>query len=1204
TPYVILRDEEDLYVGGSFSQAGGVNAANVARWDGTQWWPLGDGLSGGSVRALAIFEGQLIAGGTFTTAGGSPVGYIAAFDGSNWSALGDGVSASSPSEQNPPVRAMEVWDGKLVVGGAFDGAGGVMSSNVAVWDGIEWSSLGSDGGNGVDGPVRKFQVDAAGDLAVGGAFRVAGGQSNAFLARWDGTQWDTYGDGLYFNNNGGRVDRVLREGNDLYALGIFTTDDQPDPPTRYLLARWDGSAWHNLPAMGGLVHDYTISGGEIYLAQKIPGGGARSGIQRLEGETWKTLGMGLDAEAWTFDPGPPGEFAMGGPFNYGGRLHSPRLLQFIDGAWSRVESPDNRPVYAFSRNAAGEFLVNGWRQEGIDWTLMGEGLPEIQWIHHHSRGPWAQVQSGIEVYVGGGFGVMRWNGSTWVPLGTGFSGGWVNALVMRRGELYAGGSFTNVSGKPILNLARWDGREWQQVGGGVDAEVRALAFLGDELVVGGRITTAGGTAHSRLAVWNGSDWEALGGGVAGGVNAINSIDESRTVVNGLAVTARGDLMVAGNFTQAGTLPALHCARWDGSNWHAFGTGLDRPADAVACADDRVFFGGPFSEAGGVASSGLAIWHETPLPLLLDAQAPESVLAGEMLSYSLSVENVSPLPLEGVVLRQPLPPGTEFVSATDGGTVIEGEVVWELGSLDADASPSEVGLTVSVQAISGTIESLDHRVETDGVGPILGRPIRTTVVPGGEPPVISFLSPSEGAEFPILSDVTLAVEAMDSDGSVEQVDFFQGGDLLRSVAQPPYELVLEDLRAGEYAYRVVARDDLGMISSSTITFRIARPTNDDFANREAIIGIEATVTGVNISATSEPGEPEHEGFWVGNSVWWSWTAPSAALVTVTTAGTTFRNVLGVYTGDSVSDLTLVALAKYWPAFDTTVTFMAQTDVDYQIVVDGGYPPSEGHVTLSLMQNILPEITISTLFDQAAGNQPGVLSIIPEVSDADGTIRDVRFYVDQFPIETRLDPPYEPNPVLFAGGTFSVTAVAFDNQGLSTTSAVQNVTSTLPNDDFADRIPLAGAGWSVFGSTEGATAEPGESLANNGDLRKSVWWNWKAPASGRAFFNVDGPDYINGLFIFTGSSLGSLTEIAIGSQSNPSAAAVSFDSVAGTDYIIMLDGMPFGSGVSEGKYRLSLVLNAPNSLSLRAMPRTSEGSQPLRLTGEIGQRAVLD
>src|SRR6266446_9640847 len=53
---------------------------------------------------------------------------------------------------------------------------------------------------------------------------------------------------------------------------------------------------------------------------------------------------------------------------------------------------------------------------------------------------------------------------------------------------------------------------------------------------------------------------------------------------------------------------------------------------------------------------------------------------------------------------------------------------------------------------------------------------------------------------------------------------------------------------------------------------AQPANDLFANRTFISGTNLLVTGSNIGATGEVGEPMHAGVDGGKSVWWSWTAP--------------------------------------------------------------------------------------------------------------------------------------------------------------------------------------------------------------------------------------------------------------------------------------------------------------------------------------------
>jgi hypothetical protein len=68
----------DLIVAGPFDEIGGVAALNIARWDGTNWRPLGSGVDG-TVEALYSLGGVLYLGGTFTTAGGKPSHNIAAW---------------------------------------------------------------------------------------------------------------------------------------------------------------------------------------------------------------------------------------------------------------------------------------------------------------------------------------------------------------------------------------------------------------------------------------------------------------------------------------------------------------------------------------------------------------------------------------------------------------------------------------------------------------------------------------------------------------------------------------------------------------------------------------------------------------------------------------------------------------------------------------------------------------------------------------------------------------------------------------------------------------------------------------------------------------------------------------------------------------------------------------------------------------------
>ncbi|HLC83300.1 MAG TPA: hypothetical protein VJI69_05685, partial [Bacteroidia bacterium] len=60
-----------LYAGGIFTQAGGVPAIDIAKWDGSTWAPVGGGIvSGAGISSLLMDGTDLLAGGTFTNIGG------------------------------------------------------------------------------------------------------------------------------------------------------------------------------------------------------------------------------------------------------------------------------------------------------------------------------------------------------------------------------------------------------------------------------------------------------------------------------------------------------------------------------------------------------------------------------------------------------------------------------------------------------------------------------------------------------------------------------------------------------------------------------------------------------------------------------------------------------------------------------------------------------------------------------------------------------------------------------------------------------------------------------------------------------------------------------------------------------------------------------------------------------------------------------
>jgi len=148
--------------------------------------------------------------------------------------------------------------------------------------------------------------------------------------------------------------------------------------------------------------------------------------------------------------------------------------------------------------------------------------------------------------------------------------------------------------------------------------------------------------------------------------------------------------------------------------------------------------------------------------------------------------------------------------------------------------------------------------------------------------------------------------------------------------------------------------VGLLAAAVFaaTALAAGPVNDDFSSAQKISGSSGSVTGSNVGATKEAGEPNHAGNIGGASIWYSWTAPSSGSATISTEGSSFDTELGVYTGTSVSSLTEVASNDdvNFPADVTSsVTFGAVSGTIYRIAVDGYNGPQSGLHTGSVVLN---------------------------------------------------------------------------------------------------------------------------------------------------------------------------------------------------------------------------------------------------------------
>lgn len=509
-------------------------ASRAARAE--DWW---DGFGSPGVEnrvfAMAVYDGALILGGAFTRAGGIEANRVVRWDGSNWSSLGTGV--------NGDVGCFYLYNGTLIAGGYFNEAGGLSAMCVAQWDGASWSPMGS----GLNWGVQALTT-YGGELIAGGEFHVSGGTPVDHLARWDGANWTSLGGGT-----NGTVWGLGTFGADLLVGGDF---DQIGGQSITKLARWDGSTFNSMGSWTWWAAPtrFVTYQGLLYV-------GTWDRVYQWTGVDWVNLAF-------------PGNGSGRALCVYDGRL----LASGFSGS----------RIYAW---------------DGSTWNPLGSGLG---W----GEGG-ALAEYGGKLFVGGYFyragntnvlHVASWDGSSWAglggPPGQGV-GGQVNALAVYQGDVIAAGNFSVAGGVAVNNIARWDGMSWHPLAEGVtgwDNTVRSLYVHDGNLLAGGAFETAGTTWSPGLARWDGVSWGAFGP-CEGGVIAMTEY--------------QGDLVVAGWFGRIGGVDAARIARWDGSAWHAFGTGIGGcDVLALTAHGDSLIAGGCFTTANGGPGDHVALWDGT------------------------------------------------------------------------------------------------------------------------------------------------------------------------------------------------------------------------------------------------------------------------------------------------------------------------------------------------------------------------------------------------------------------------------------------------------------------------------------------------------------------------------------------------------------------------------------------------------------------
>ena len=343
----LISNGTNLYIGGNFALAGGKIANGLASWDGANWSAIGSSgrLNGValSVSALANDGTNLYAGGAFVGAGQTNANYIARFDGTNWYPLGSGIGPSGSL-----VRTLAIGNNGLYVGGQFSSAGSASAANMAFWNGTNWSALGS----GPGGVVASIVVGTNGVYAVGAPSGTSG-YGSPFFMRWDGTNWydsanftNSFFD-MLFNTPTITMDALASVGTNVFVGGQFSfaqgdTNFIMDATSCPDIFRYDG---HYAYIMGTGVNSNVLAmavmGTNLYVAGYFTnaGGIAANHIAEWNGANWSALGSGVVGSGYVVAMTAIGtNLYAGGSFTNIGGVPVSYVAKWNGNVWSALGS--------------------------------------------------------------------------------------------------------------------------------------------------------------------------------------------------------------------------------------------------------------------------------------------------------------------------------------------------------------------------------------------------------------------------------------------------------------------------------------------------------------------------------------------------------------------------------------------------------------------------------------------------------------------------------------------------------------------------------------------------------------------------------------------------------------------------------------------------------------------------------------------------
>jgi len=312
--------------------------------------------------------------------------------------------------------------------------------------------------------------------------------------------------------------------------------------------------------------------------------------------------------------------------------------------------------------------------------------------------------------------------------------------------------------------------------------------------------------------------------------------------------------------------------------------------------------------------------------------PASSTQGQSVSFSATVRSSAGIPGGTVSFRRD---GAQFASA----------------ALNAQGVA-----TVATAALpAGTHRITAHYLGAAGYQPSASAPLTHVVAAGAVATTTTLTGPASSVQG-TATEFAVAVRAASGtptgrvsirrDGTeIGQIALGGGGNATATLSGLP---VGTHSLSAHYLGTTGFRPSASAVLTHRVTAPGAGPVNDRFVDR-TVIRQPGRVTGTNVGASAEPGQPVILGQDNRPLVWWSFIPPATGVVTIDTAGSDFDTILAAFTGSSLANLQRVAENDDAPGLgrQSRINFEVAAGTAYHIAVAGKFGAT-GNIVLNIAQ----------------------------------------------------------------------------------------------------------------------------------------------------------------------------------------------------------------------------------------------------------------